>query len=110
MNPRQATVPEADDLDSALALTETLRGHVEAGRWDEAADLEAGRRFLLERFFERTPAASDLPRVVTRLRQLVVANDTLVGMADHVQRALEREADTLMAGKRAVRAYGNPTR
>ncbi|MCU0976211.1 MAG: flagellar protein FliT [Steroidobacteraceae bacterium] len=95
-----------DGLEQALALTAELRACVEAGDFEAAADLEAARRALLEDFFAVRPPAADLERCVGLLRELVAANDVLVGLADHLQRALAREVETLGTGRRAVRAYG----
>lgn len=92
-------------LERALELTHELRARVEAAEWDAAADLEAERRALLEEFFSTTPPAAELTHAVAVLRELVAANDTLIGLAEHLQRALAREADTLIAGRRAARAY-----
>jgi hypothetical protein len=97
--------PEA--LERALAVTRELRERVEAGDWGAAAELESERRRLLESFFARRPAASDLARVLGMLRELVASNDALIGLAEHRQRAVTREADTIATGRRAVRAYGD---
>ncbi len=94
-----------DDLDAALELTHALRARVEAGEFEAAAGLECARRAHLERYFATRPAASELPHALARLRELVAANDALVGLAEHQQRALAREADTLGTGRRAVLAY-----
>lgn len=100
----------ADGLEQALALTVALRAAVEAGHFDEAADLEAARRALLEEFFAVRPAAAELPRCVELLRALVTANEALVGLADHLQRALARQAETLGTGRKALRAYAGGLR
>lgn len=94
------------ELDAALALTRTLFARVEAGEFEAAATLEAERRAQLELFFAGRPRAEDLGTCVERLRELVAANETLVGLAEHLQRALAREAEALGSGRRAVRAYG----
>jgi hypothetical protein len=99
-----------DGLDEALALTGELRSLVEQGDFDGAACLEATRRAHLESFFALRPPADDLPRCVERLRELIAANDVLVGLAEHLQRALAREAETIGTGRKAVRAYGDALR
>ncbi len=102
--------PPAGPLEQALALTLELRGCVEAGDFAGAAELESARRALLEEFFATRPAAVELPRSVELLREIVAANDALVGLADHLQRALAREVETIATGRRAVRAYGGALR
>lgn len=97
-----------DLLTEALDCTESLRLAVESGRWEEASALEERRRDLLDRFFARVTPPEELADAVDRLRRLAAANDTLIGIADHVQRALEREAVTVSTGRRAARAYLNP--
>jgi hypothetical protein len=92
-------------LAEALDCTEALRVAVESGQWDEASRLEDCRRSLLDRFFARVTPPEELEQAITRLRQLAAANDALIGIADHVQRALEREATTVGTGRQAARAY-----
>jgi hypothetical protein len=94
------------ELDAALALTRTLFERVEAGEFEAAATLESERRAHLELFFSGRPRAEALGPCVERLRELVAANETLVGLAEHLQRALAREAEALGSGRRALRAYG----
>lgn len=94
-----------DWLAEALACTEALRVAVESGQWDEASKLEECRRGLLDRFFARVTPPEELERSIVRLRELAAANDALIGIADHVQRALEREATTVSTGRQATRAY-----
>lgn len=92
-------------LAEALDCTEALRIAVESGQWDEASRLEECRRSLLDRFFARVTPPEELEQAIRRLRQLAAANDALIGVADHVQRALEREAATVGTGRQAARAY-----
>lgn len=94
-------------LAEALECTEALRLAVESGQWEEASALEEQRRGLLDRFFARVTPPEELAEAVDRLKRLAAANDTLIGIADHVQRALEREAVTVSTGRRAARAYLN---
>ena len=97
-------------LAEALDCTEALRVAVESGQWDEASRLEDCRRSLLDRFFARVTPPEELEQAIARLRQLAAANDALIGIADHVQRALEREATTVNTGRQATRAYlGSPS-
>lgn len=96
----------AGGLEQVLELTAELRRCVEAGDFEAAADLESARRALLEEFFAAPPPAAELQRCIALLRDLVAANDVLVGLAEHLQRALAREVETLGTGRRAVRAYG----
>ena len=91
-------------LDRALAVTRELQAHIEAGDWGQAADLESERRRLLEAFFAERPAAADLARVLGVMRDLIASNDALIGLAEHGERAVLREADTVTIGRRAVRA------
>jgi hypothetical protein len=93
-------------LEQVLELTVELRRCVEAGDFEAAADLESTRRSLLEDFFAKPPPPAELERCVGLLRELVAANDVLVGLAEHLQRALAREVETLGTGRLAVRAYG----
>lgn len=92
-------------IDEAIACTESLRIAVESGRWDDASQLEARRRALLDEFFSRVTPPEELELAIAGLRRLAAANDALIGLADHVQRALEREALVLGTGRRAARAY-----
>ncbi len=92
-------------LAEALECTEALRLAVESGRWEEASELEARRRGLLDGYFARVTPPEELAEAVERLKCLAAANDALIGLADHVQRALEREALTLDTGRRAAQAY-----
>jgi hypothetical protein len=96
-------------LVEALECTEALRIAVESGQWDEASKLEECRRTLLDRFFARVTPPEELELAICRLRQLAAANDALIGIADHVQRALEREAATVSTGRQAARAYLVPS-
>ena len=99
------SIRQTDDLERALELSQALRNCVEAADWPAAAELEAERRGLLERFFSGTPPAAELPDVIRLLKQLIAANDALVGVAEHLQRGLAREAETVATGRRAVLAY-----
>jgi len=94
-------------LDRALAVTRELHARMEAGDWGQAASLECERRRLLETFFSERPAAADLARILGVMRDLIASNDALIGLAEHRQRAVQREADTVTTGRRAVRAYGD---
>lgn len=94
-----------DDLERALQLSQALRDRVEAADWPAAAELEVERRSLLERFFATPPPAAELPDAIRLLRELISANDALVGVAEHLQRGLAREAETVATGRRAVLAY-----
>lgn len=109
MNATATQAPPASDLELALAVSGRLRECVEAADWQAAAALEAERRGLLERYFSAPPPAAELGRAVALLRQLIRLNDELVGMAEHVQRGLAREADTVATGRRATRAYAAHT-
>ena len=94
-------------LDRALAVNRELHARMEAGDWGQAASLENERRRLLETFFSERPAAADLSRILAVMRDLIASNDALIGLAEHRQRAVQREADTVSIGRRAVRAYGD---
>lgn len=95
----------AADFARLLELTRAMRDRIEAGEWGAAADLEAERRALVERVFDATPTAAELPTLTATLREVVRLNDELIGHAEHKRRALEREADTVALGRSAVRAY-----
>lgn len=92
-------------LDEAIECTESLRVAVESGQWDDASELEERRRALLDLFFSRVTPPEELELAIAGLRRLAAANDALIGLADHVQRSLEREALVLGTGRRAARAY-----
>ena len=102
-----STMRPHDALDQALEVTRELRVRMEAGDWGQAAVLEGERRRLLETFFAERPAATDLTRVLGVMRELIASNDALIGLAEHQQRSVQRDADTLNVGRRAVRAYGS---
>jgi translation initiation factor 2B subunit (eIF-2B alpha/beta/delta family) len=88
-----------------LEVTQLLRTGFERGEWGGAADLEAERRGLIERVFDRAPTAAELPQLTATLREVVRLNDELIGLAEHRRRALGRELDTVVAGKRAGKMY-----
>ncbi len=102
-------LPALTDLELALEVSGRLHACVQASDWAGAAGLEAERRQLLERYFASPQPAADLPRAVVLLKELIALNDALVGIAEHVQRGLAREADTLAIGRRATRAYSAHT-
>ena len=97
----------ASGLERVLELSRELAARVDAGDWEAAASLEADRRVLLEAFFAVPPPVADLPRTIDLLKQLLAANDLLVGRAEHLQRGLAREAETIGTGRRAVLAYSS---
>ena len=96
-----------DALEAALAVTRELHACMEAGDWGRAASLENERRRLLDAFFSEPPSATELTRILGVMRELIASNDTLIGIAEHQQRAVQREADTVTLGRRALRTYGD---
>ena len=100
-------LPRTSGLERALELSRELKGRVEVQDWQAAAALEAERRELLEGFFASPPPAEELPETVRLLRELIEANDVLVGIAEHIQRGIAREAETVAVGRKAVLAYSN---
>lgn len=100
-------LPRMTGLERALELSRELKARVEAQDWEGAAALEAERRELLGHFFSSPPPAGELPETVRLLRELIEANDVLVGMAEHIQRGIAREAETVAIGRKAVLAYSN---
>lgn len=95
-------------LAEALECTDALRLAVESGEWGKASELEQRRRGLLDQFFARVTPPEELAEAVERLKRLAAANDVLIGIAGHVQRALEREVLTIDTGRRATLAYFAP--
>lgn len=95
-------------LAEALECTDALRLAVESGEWEKASELEQRRRGLLDQFFARVTPPEELAEAVERLKRLAAANDVLIGIAGHVQRALEREVLTIDTGRRATLAYFAP--
>lgn len=96
-----------DPLDAALAVTREIHTCMETGDWGRAASLESERRRLLDAFFAEQPSATELARILDVMRELIASNDTLIGIAEHQQRRVQREADTVTLGRRALRAYGD---
>lgn len=99
--------PRTAQLEQALALSRELQGRVESRDWEAAAGLEATRRVLLEGFFASAPPPAELAEAIRLLKELVAVNDALVGIAEHIQRGLAREAETVAVGRRAVLAYAS---
>jgi hypothetical protein len=97
----------AADFARLVALTESLRAHVERGDWGGAAELEAERRLVVERVFDDTPTAAELPTLTATLREVVRLNDELIGLAEHRRRGIARELDLVAVGRAANRAYTN---
>mgnify|MGYP002782047872 CR=1 FL=1 len=106
-----AARPDAADGDRTLAcrrllvLTQRIRDGLEQGDWGAAAELEGERRALVETIFDGPPPAGELAAITATLREVVRVNDELVGLAEHRRRALERDADVVVLGRTAVRAY-----
>ncbi len=88
-----------------LDVTRRIRDDIANDRWGAAAELEHGRRVLIERVFAGVPAPDELPALTERLREVVRLNDELIGLAEHRRRALAREADVVAVGQSALRAY-----
>jgi len=104
---RELSPTRVGEFGQLLRLTERLKGHLERGEWGAAAELELERRGLVERVFERPPAAAELPVLTATLREVVRLNDELIGLAEHRRRAIARELDLLSVGREASRAYGD---
>lgn len=105
----------APDLAGRLArlreLTLSIREHLIAQEWAQAAELDLTRRAGIAELFDERPAAGDLPVLVSGLRELVALNDELLGLMAHQRRALDRHADLLVTGRRMGDAYlGSPGR
>ena len=107
MTAAAAEAPRTAGLEQALDLSRQLQARVESRDWEAAAALEAARRTLLEGFFARPPPPAELHETVRLLKELVAANEALVGIAEHIQRGLAREAETVAVGRRAVLAYSS---
>jgi hypothetical protein len=88
-----------------LDVTRRIRDEIASDRWGVAAELEHGRRALIEQVFAGVPPADELPALTERLREVVRLNDELIGLAEHRRRALAREADLVSVAKSALRAY-----
>ena len=113
MNPAESIAPLtlAERLAALRALTLTIREHLLAREWAQAAELDLTRRAGIAELFDDRPSAEDLPVLVTGLRELVALNDELLGLMAHQRRALDRHADLLVAGRRMGDAYlGSPAR
>jgi len=103
--PREVAPERAADFRQLLELTQALRKEVERGEWGVAAELETERRAVVERVFDVTPAACELPALTATLREVVRLNDELIGLAEHRRRAIARSVDTIAIGREARRTY-----
>ena len=102
---KDAVPDRSTDLERLLAITQALRAGFERDEWAGAGDLEAERRAIIERVFDESPTAAELPRLTATLREVVRLNEELIGLAEHRRRALGREIDTAALGTRAGLAY-----
>ena len=95
----------AADFARLVEVTRTLKRDFEAAHWNEVAELEVERRAIMERVFDETPTAAELPVLTSALREVVKLNDELIGLAEHRRRTLGRELDLTLRGQRAGNAY-----
>ena len=103
----------AADFARLVEITRSLKREFEGDRWSGVAELEVERRAVMERVFDETPTAAELPQLTAALREVVRLNDELIGLAEHRRRALGRELDLTVRGQRAGIAYrslGTPGR
>jgi len=88
-------------LDQLLELTDRVQAAIDAGDWQQANELETGRRAQLEKLVaEQT--AMDIRSVLDALAQ---RTHRLIGLVEHHKRRVLREATTVSAGHAAAARY-----
>ncbi len=97
--------PAVDRFAPLRVLSAQIRERMLARDWAGAADLDNERRVGIAALFERKPTPEELPQMVEGLKELVRVNDELLGLMAHQRRILDRQADTLAAGRRMGGAY-----
>lgn len=94
------------ELKGLLAATIEVGDAITAGRWEEAATLEARRREDLAIFIQtKIKQGADPTVLATDIEQLHQKTHLLLGEADHHQRKLVREAFVARTGRKAVASY-----
>jgi hypothetical protein len=94
------------DLKNLLAATEAIGDAITAGRWEEAALLEAQRRKELQAFISHQLQQEVDPNSLgAAIQGLHERTFQLIGEVDHYQRKLVREAFVARTGRQAVATY-----
>jgi hypothetical protein len=94
----------AVQLTAILDLTEQVQAAIDAGDWQRAGDLEAGRR---EAIVQLVAERSADPQLGAALADLQARNQRMLGDVDRQRRRLLRESAQLTTGQAAVAAYGD---
>lgn len=93
-------------MKTLLAATAAVGDAINAGDWEEAAQLEAQRREALQTFIqEQLDQDADPGRLAETIQDLHRRTYRLLGEADHHQRKLVREAFVARTGRQAVATY-----
>jgi len=103
--PVEIRAERAADFARLVEVTRDLKREFESAQWNGVAELEAERRAIMERVFDETPTAAELPALTAALREVVRLNDELIGLAEHRRRALGRELDMTVRGLRVGEVY-----
>jgi hypothetical protein len=86
----------------ALELTARVEAAIEAGDWQLAQELEAERRRVLEELAAQPHAGAGLAATFT---SLAARNQRLIGLVEHEQRRLLREAAGARSAEAGAAAY-----
>jgi hypothetical protein len=90
-------------LERALALSRELTDAADAGDAAATQRLDAERGILLRTATADGAGFDDADRAL--LQEIAALNSRALGALQHRQRAIARDLDMLIAGRRAVRAY-----
>lgn len=90
-------------LKCALTISRELVAVADHGDVELTQRLDAERLQLLQSAKSASPSPSDSDRAM--LREIAELNATAIGLLEHRRRAMARDLDMLVVGKRAVRAY-----
>lgn len=88
-------------MNTVLDLTDRVEAAIEAGDWIEAQQLEAERRRLLEQL-AFAPDAGDVKPTFAALEE---RNFKLIGLVQHLQRRVLREAAVARTARDGAAAY-----
>jgi hypothetical protein len=98
-----ATSPTTAEVAS---LTEEVQAAIDAGEWETASRLEARRRRALEILLAAELARGAAPDALRdELEALARRTYRLLGEVHHHRDRVEREAATIVVGRKAAREY-----
>lgn len=92
-------------LAGILECTRRVQALIEAGDWLGAAQLDAERQRRLQECCARIEPSTCPPDLIAALSDMVKLNDAMIGAVEHRQRGIQRDAETVTVGRKAVAAY-----